>query len=673
MLAAWPKSLRAARATGKRFDGPGAVGHHAAAMGLALPLAAFTCAWGACRTAFVGDGWRRSFVKASVLCGCWLVLSTELLSVTRSLTLPGIAVCWLAFAGVAAWVWFRSRSKSFRGGLAAGAFLRSPSNLAGAGFLAFLAAATLVTALAAPVNSWDSMTYHLPRVAHWIQNGSVDFYPTHVIRQLVFGPLAEFGILHLQILTGSDANSNLVQWFAFVGSGVAASLISAQLGATPRGQLIAAAFACSFPSAVLEASGTLNDCVITFWFLVGCHFALDVVARKADRERAAPAWFAASVGLAILTKGSAYFFFLPLVVWAVGSEFASGRARGLRCLATVGFAVIALNGAQLARTWSVFGTPVQVPAVSRPPPLAFSGVASNFLRNAAVHLGSSFEPANQVVEKAARGLHSLFGIDPDDRRFTLPMTRFSVPATRNHENDGRSLTHVVFAWVAFALLFRGAHSAPERRWLPYFGALAAGGFLISTFQLWQEGGGRLHAPLIVALGAIVGLWAGSFSSKVVPLAVIGALAIPAVPAALWNEGRPLFGQKNLFNTDRREWAFERFPALRTPYVQAMNELSARGCRQVGLALEGDAWEYPLWALGRSEPIAVEHVNVQNRSRSLDDSAQAPCAIVDLNFKRIRFGSDPLAWVSPPPEETVQVRGAVFRKIWSAAPITLFVR
>ena len=48
-----------------------------------------------------------------------------------------------------------------------------------------------IVALTAPPNTWDSMTYHMPRVEHWIENRNVEPYPTHILRQLSLGPGAE--------------------------------------------------------------------------------------------------------------------------------------------------------------------------------------------------------------------------------------------------------------------------------------------------------------------------------------------------------------------------------------------------------------------------------------------------------------------------------------------------
>ena len=64
-------------------------------------------------------------------------------------------------------------------------------------------------ALLSPPNTWDVMTYHLPRIVHWLQNRSVAFYPTHEPRQLFMPPWAEFAVLHFHALFGDDRLDNL--------------------------------------------------------------------------------------------------------------------------------------------------------------------------------------------------------------------------------------------------------------------------------------------------------------------------------------------------------------------------------------------------------------------------------------------------------------------------------
>ena len=66
-----------------------------------------------------------------------------------------------------------------------------------------------------PPNTWDSMTYHMGRVAHWIQFQSVEYFPTNINRQNEMGPGAEYLILFLQLLTRGDLLANFVQLFSF--------------------------------------------------------------------------------------------------------------------------------------------------------------------------------------------------------------------------------------------------------------------------------------------------------------------------------------------------------------------------------------------------------------------------------------------------------------------------
>jgi len=92
-----------------------------------------------------------------------------------------------------------------------------------------------------PTNG-DSLVYHLTRVAHWIQNGSVHHYPAHYAAQNEFSPLHEYNLAHLQLLAGTDRLDGFVQLLAVIVCVVGASEIARLLGGGRRAQILAAAF-----------------------------------------------------------------------------------------------------------------------------------------------------------------------------------------------------------------------------------------------------------------------------------------------------------------------------------------------------------------------------------------------------------------------------------------------
>ena len=180
--------------------------------------------------------WRRSALHAALACGMASVGISELLSAPGLLTAGWTAVAWAAIGAPIAALGLARRTR-----LPALPRLPKlpPASTAGLVCVALIAAALATIALTSAPNSPDAMEYHLPRVAHWIQNQTVAHYPTSSERQLRAGPGAEFAILQLQILSGGDRFAGLVQWLAMLGCMFGVTLIAQQLGGGHRAQVMA--------------------------------------------------------------------------------------------------------------------------------------------------------------------------------------------------------------------------------------------------------------------------------------------------------------------------------------------------------------------------------------------------------------------------------------------------
>lgn len=91
--------------------------------------------------------------------------------------------------------------------------LRAISNRSG-GWLYALCGAIIglvgLKAVVAPPMTVDAMVYHMPRVFFWLQNGSVDIFPTAAY-QILFAPGAEFQILQWHLFVDFDLFSNVPQ------------------------------------------------------------------------------------------------------------------------------------------------------------------------------------------------------------------------------------------------------------------------------------------------------------------------------------------------------------------------------------------------------------------------------------------------------------------------------
>ncbi len=175
-------------------------------------------------------GWKDSFLKSAVVWAGLVVLSTEILSIWHALNFENLVFFWCFLFFGLLFLFFINRKKVFSIEIE---FLKkrflSFFSFSFAVILSF-SLGLLFLAVVAPPNNYDSMTYHMSRVEHWIQNQSVFHYPTNITRQLFSAPWAEFAILHFQILSRSDFFANLVQWTSFLGVVIGVMAIVEKIG-----------------------------------------------------------------------------------------------------------------------------------------------------------------------------------------------------------------------------------------------------------------------------------------------------------------------------------------------------------------------------------------------------------------------------------------------------------
>ncbi len=588
-----------------------------------------------------GSEWRDALLYAATVWGVLVVLLTEGLGAPGWLTREALAASWAAIDVALALAIIRL-------GRVAGA---SPARRAsvGVGRLGAVdrglvaCASTIVVlvgvvALLSPPNTWDAMQYHLPRVVRWIEHRSVAFYATHELKQLHMAPGAEYAMLQLHALWGGDRLDNLVQWFAMAGSAVGVSVLAGLLGAGVRGQVLAAVACVTIPEGILAASGAKNDYVLSFWLVTLALFTL--------RFGANPGWLnaagiGAGLGLACLTKGTAYAFAPPIVAtvwlfwpWRVKAAFVKWSL--LILLIAVG-----LNAGQFLRNYSLYGSPTG-PIAEDPlgyfkysnDVISLPATLSNALRNAVVHVRSEHRATNAVLEGWITSALNRIGADPSDPRTNFfSFMPFRLPEFGLHEGFAGNPAHLALLFVTLGIV-----AATIRRRQPPSVAIFAVALVVSfvTFSAllkWQPMAARLHLPLFVLSSALVGAVLGPVWRGTTAVGLAALLFVLALPAVTRNEARALARgyATSIFERDRTLLYFGDRRHVADDYRAAVDFVKRSGCRDVGLDLSAESgaqYEYPWLALLDPGATGLTRViGVTNASRRFARTRAAPCAVV----------------------------------------------
>ncbi|MBD2121276.1 glycosyltransferase family 39 protein [Trichocoleus sp. FACHB-262] len=635
---------------------------------------------------------RDAFIKSSIIYGILIVVLTEALSFNHSLETSSVASFWsllLALNTALVGLKFKRRSLQPLKLQTLNWRFFDCDNLISIFTVFSVLGLTLATALIAAPNNWDAMTYHLPRVMHWLQNQTVAYYPTNNIRQISLPPGTGYLVAQLQILARSDRFASCVQWLAFLGIIGGTSLVAEKL-THDAAKWLTMLVCASLPMAIMQATTPQTDLTLTYWLVCLVYF----IFTKKDYKAHDYFWISASLGLSILAKPTAFVFGFPLMVILLVRNLAYKTLKYPTTLKKVisqfgstalNFILISVASLSLSlpsywRNYLLFDSWMGPEFGTRNEVLGVPQIFSNILKYLAINL-----PIPGFWQLTAFIHQSVLQVDVDDPRLNysptplagdvsqLPLALLKILAP--HEDYVGNPIHLLLIILGWLILIFGCKNLSRGTKILDLLMLSIANlvsFLSFCLLLkWQVWGNRLLLPLFVLNVPLITYCLHRIAPLKLRRAFLVLLAFMAILYALTPMRHPLLALPNrsdeqsasILTLSRSEVYFSGArKELQAPYRAAIALIQKHQCRSVGLALGGDDWEYPLWVLMEeqsSSSFQMKSVEVKNESRLAPPEFpdEQLCTVLSTipTYQPQNLGAQNLAWQEQVISETPFVK------------------
>ncbi len=509
----------------------------------------------------------------------------------------------------------------------------------------------LIAALT-PTTNWDSMTYHLRRIMYWIQQHSVEHYPTVNERQLESGPWSSFAMATCFILYGGDRFANLIQWFVMLSSAIGATLIARQLAfpagrqdevasplwqrTVPRQHLAAltTVLAVTLPIGITQSTTTQNDYVVAFW--VVCLMCFTLALKQQPKNMWYVAGTGMSIGIGMLTKSTTLFISVPIIFMLLYILLfrQSGFVYKLSAILVIAIIALLINAPHFWRNYQLFGSPMGSPgtvSIQKVEEITISGTVSNIIRNISLLTPTGFPPVDNTVSAALSKLHVLTERSLNDPGTTFPYTPFSF-APFNEISDSYAgnpyhLTITILTICASVIL----RYPGKRSIISYQIVVIATFVLFCSLLRWQRWGSRFQIAEYILFAPVSAIMLTYVLPKYISPIISAGLLLLACYCALFNASRPILGKREFMSWPREKQYFLLVPDLYAPMKTVAEDIIASGCQHVGLRSSSDAWEYPFWVLlqDRGFTGSIRQVFFDGYSQRLAKDDPSLCAVINI--------------------------------------------
>ncbi len=511
--------------------------------------------------------------------------------------------------------------------------------------------------------NWDSMTYHLPRIAYWVQNRSVEHYATNSIRQIASPVLGEFVDLHVYIMCrGSDLLFNMLQAFSYITCAVMVSAIAGRLGCNRLFRFIAALLYMSMPIAYAEALTTQVDNFATLWLLFFIYILLHLVEQREKLKfDGAMIGKVCTMGLCVawgyLAKPSVCFGMVIFALWLlVVCIIRRDSVKNLSGLVLCALPCVALPLVpEFVRNFRTFHSYADQSAGARQlvgtlqPSYLFVNFVKNFTFNMPIAL---LKDSENFFIKFARKSAKILNVELDAQSISEDGREFGLHPANTYGCD-MAINPIVMWLFVFSLVlvivcikridWRAVSSG-------YLFAASISFCLFCVVLRWEPFVTRYMVSYLAVLCPMIAsqIQLRTESDRGRPLrhALVGITCFLCVMEAISVTAfhYDIYAHRG---ADNRPYGY--FSARRDEaeyYAKITDEIKGRGYGSVGLHLfRADDYEYPIWAMLTGQRI--EHVLVDNESAVYADETFTPDCVI---------------WFGTLPDEPVEINGEVYDQI-----------
>lgn len=284
---------------------------------------------------------------------------------------------------------------------------------------------TFIQGIGSAPSTTDAMGYHIPRVIHWLNNGTT--IQTSIVNFHDFmPPFPEYILLHLYLIAGGDRLLFFSQWIAFAASiflsGEVFLLLKGDRKITEWVRLLVALI----PIALLESVSTQVDLQSSVFILMALYLSLILIQSKRIIFSLV---LGSALGLGMLTKQTfAAFAIVPgsLLLYFIKRNW----LKGITASVVVVFLILVMQFSFFSQNIRLYGN-FSGQSLRGEKNIFFNEMISpqaafsNMLKNASINL--PMPVGREVAENVLMSLSSLIGVDINDPRINYnPSLKFHL-------------------------------------------------------------------------------------------------------------------------------------------------------------------------------------------------------------------------------------------------------